>query len=46
MKNFESIFAAYMIGWGVFFIYQISVGQRLKKAEEELKRLKESGAKG
>ena len=45
MKNFESIFAAYMIGWGVFFVYQISVGQRLKKAEEQLKRLSESNPK-
>jgi hypothetical protein len=45
MKNFESIFAAYMIGWGVFFAYQISIGQRLKKAEEELRRRRESGPK-
>lgn len=46
MKNFESIFAAYMLGWAVFFVYQISVGRRLQKAEEELRRLKEAGSKG
>lgn len=43
MRNFESIFAAYMIGWAVFFLYEVSVGQRLKKAEEELRRLRETG---
>lgn len=46
MKNFESIFAAYMIGWAVFFVYQVSVGVRLKKAEEELQRLRGSRPKG
>ena len=46
MKNFESIFAAYMVGWMVFFVYQVSIGQRLQKAEEELRRLKEAGTKG
>jgi len=40
MKNFESIFAAYMIGWGVFFVYQISVGQRLRALEEKVAQLK------
>lgn len=43
MKNFESIFAAYMLGWSVFFVYQVSVGQRLKKVEEELRRLQGTG---
>ena len=42
MKNFGSIFAAYMIGWGAFFVYHISIGSRLKKAEADLARLKES----
>ena len=46
MKNFESIFAAYMLGWGVLFLYQVSIGRRLQKAEDELRRLKESGSKG
>lgn len=46
MKNFESIFAAYMLGWGVFFVYHVSIGRRLQKAEDELRRLKEAGSKG
>ncbi len=40
MKNFESIFAAYMIGWVIFFVYQVSIANRLKRAEEDLQRLK------
>ncbi len=40
MKNFESIFAAYMIGWAVFFVYQVSVSKRLRAAEEEIERLR------
>jgi len=42
VKNFESIFAAYMIGWGVFFVYQLSIASRLRQAEADLARLKES----
>lgn len=42
MKNFESIFAAYVVGWAVFFVYYISIARRLGQAEEQLRRLKES----
>jgi len=45
MRNFESIFAAYMLGWGVFFLYQLSLGKRLSDAERELQRLKEDRKK-
>jgi hypothetical protein len=45
MRNFESIFAAYMLGWGVFFLYQLSLGKRLADAEKELARLKEEKKK-
>ena len=41
MKNFESIFAAYVVGWAIFFVYHVSVGRRLTQAETELRRLKE-----
>lgn len=41
MKNFESIFAAYTVGWAILFIYYVSVARRLSRAEEELRRLKE-----
>jgi len=41
MKNFEFIFAAYTVGWAVFFVYYLTVIRRLGRAEEELQRLKE-----
>lgn len=41
MKNFESIFAAYLLAWVIFFVYHVSVGRRLAQAEAELRRLKE-----
>ena len=41
MKNWESIFAAYMVFWAVVFVYQFSVSQRLARAERELERLKQ-----
>jgi CcmD family protein len=41
MKNFESLFAAYMIIWVIFMVYEISVGRRLSKIQTELERLKE-----
>ncbi len=42
MKNFESIFAAYLLAWGILFIYQVSVGRRIARVEAELRRLKET----
>ena len=41
MKNFEFIFAAYTVGWAVFFLYYLTVVRRLSRAEAELQRLKE-----
>jgi hypothetical protein len=41
MRNFESIFAAYVVGWAVFFGYYITIARRLSRAEEDLRRLKE-----
>jgi CcmD family protein len=41
MKNFESLFAAYLIIWVIFMVYEISVGRRLSRIQAELQRLKE-----
>jgi CcmD family protein len=41
MKNWESIFAAYMVFWAVVLVYQFSVSQRLARAEHDLERLKQ-----
>ena len=40
MKNLNSIFAAYMIGWGVFFVFFISIVKRTSDLRDEVERLK------
>jgi CcmD family protein len=40
MKNLNSVFAAYMAVWAVFFVYQISVGRRVARLQDEIARLK------
>jgi hypothetical protein len=42
MKNFGSILLAYMIGWGVFFFYFVSVARRTTALRRDLQRMKES----
>ena len=40
MKNFESLFAAYMLVWGILFVYHLTVGSRVNKLQQEIERLK------
>ena len=40
MKNFESLFAAYILVWAIFFVYYFSVARRLAEVRDELKALK------
>jgi hypothetical protein len=42
MKNFDSIFAAYLIGWGVFFVFYLTVAKRSSDLRAEVERLKNS----
>lgn len=42
MKNLNSIFAAYMIGWGVFFLFFLSIAKRSGDLRSEVERLKKS----
>lgn len=42
MKNFDSILAAYVIGWAVFFFYYVSIARRTGALREEIERLKNS----
>ena len=42
MKNLNSIFAAYMIGWGVFFLFFASIVKRTNDLRSEVERLKKS----
>ena len=46
MKNLGSVLAAYMIGWGVFFFYFVSVARRTSELGKEIERLKQALAKG
>lgn len=41
MKNFESLFAAYLLVWGILFVYHLTVGARVTKLQQEIDRLKQ-----
>jgi hypothetical protein len=40
MKNLNSVFAAYLIGWGVFFVFYLTIAKRTANLHAELERLK------
>jgi hypothetical protein len=40
MKNFESLFAAWMVVWAVFFLYEVTVARRLAKLRDDVAQLK------
>lgn len=42
MKNLNSVFAAYSIGWAVFFVYYLTVAKRASALCEDLEQLKRS----
>ena len=42
MKNLNSVFAAYLIAWGIFFVYYVTIAQRASELRRELERLKGS----
>ena len=42
MKNLGSVFAAYLIGWGVFFVFYVSIAKRTSDLRNEVERLKNS----
>jgi len=46
MKNLDSVFAAYMIGWGVFFVFYLTIAKRTANVGAELERLKNQLPKG
>jgi hypothetical protein len=39
MKNFGSILVAYMIGWGVFFAYFLTIARRTAALRKDLQRI-------
>jgi CcmD family protein len=40
MKHFESLFAAWMVVWAVFFLYEVTVARRLSKLHDDIEQLK------
>ena len=46
MKNLNSVFAAYLIAWGVFFVFYVSVARRAAALKDEIERLKNSLDRG
>lgn len=42
MKNLGSVFAAYLFGWGVFFLFYVTIAKRTSDIRAELERLKNS----
>ncbi len=42
MKNLESLMAAYLFVWAVFFVYHLTVARRLARLQAEVERLKQT----
>ncbi|MGB9435568.1 MAG: hypothetical protein WBQ89_25185 [Candidatus Acidiferrum sp.] len=42
MKNLDSVFAAYIIGWGVFFLFYVTIAKRTNDLRGEIDRVKSS----
>jgi CcmD family protein len=42
MKNLESLMAAYLFVWGIFFVYHLTVARRLARLQAEVERLKQT----
>ena len=41
MKNFENLFAAWMVVWAVFFVYEVSIARRLARLQQDIDSLKQ-----
>lgn len=42
MKNLDSVFAAYIIGWGIFFLFFLFIVKRTSDLRAEIDRMKNS----
>jgi hypothetical protein len=42
MKNLDSVFAAYMCAWAIFFVFYLTVARRTSALREDIERLKNS----
>jgi len=41
MKNFENLFAAWMVVWAVFFAYEVSIARRVARLRQDIEGLKQ-----
>jgi CcmD family protein len=46
MKNLDSVFAAYMAAWAIFFVYYITIARRAAALRQDIERLKNSVTRG
>ena len=46
MKNLNSVFAAYLGAWAVFFIFYVTIARRASSLRGEIERLKNSLNRG
>jgi len=46
VKNLGSVMTAYMIGWGVFFVYFVTVARRTAELRKDVQRLRETLTRG
>jgi CcmD family protein len=42
LKNMNSLMAAYLAVWAIFFVYHFTVSRRLARLQDEVKRLKDT----
>jgi CcmD family protein len=42
MKNLDSLFAAYLAVWAIFFVYYLTVSRRMSRLQDDVKRLKDT----
>jgi CcmD family protein len=46
MKNLDSVLAAYLAGWAIFFVYYVTIARRMATLRDEIERLKNSLNRG
>jgi len=46
MKNLDSVFAAYIAAWAIFFVFYVTIARRSASLRDELERLKNSLNRG
>jgi CcmD family protein len=42
MKNLDSLMAAYLAVWAIFFVYHFTVARRVARLQDEIARLKQT----